>query len=414
MKAWLRHRVPIIFPWGVLLAACQCNSLLAQCEALVRLPGNGALSIAKQDGTVIRQLTEEAVSLAAWSPDGKYVASSYGMSTIGTKLVGEIGLMTREGVLLSRLRQESDFDNVYETAFGWSRPDVLWQRVSGHASSFVTFWQVPPTLDLNRSKVLGRGWGDHCAPSPDFSAIACAEAGHISVVKGGDSLSLNSNLIYPPSSLTPANQRASLDLDLGQSKQTKTDPVFQVQVSRGTPAMEGRVVLEVTGPQGYPRGAYLTGEGDEIPPVDMEGADWHFVLHSLDSGRRRFRITVYEDDSKRELSGMAWSRDGSRLLTWEATRHGSGPLVLVRSGNRWSSERSPATIQTAEVLRVRFGPDDSAILVETPTAVYRCGVDDHPVCAVVATHPGALLDVRVGDSVVRADVLDWRCPIGGN
>ena len=233
------------------------------------------------------------------------------------------------------------------------------------------------------------------------------------MVKAGANLLLDGDLIYPPSPLTPANQRASLELDLGQTKQTETDPVFQVQVSRGTPTMEGRVVLEVTGPQGYPKGAYLTGEGDEIPAVYLEDADWHFVLRSLDSGRTRFRITAYKDDSKRELSGMAWSREGSRLLTWEGARHGSGPLVLVRSGNKWSAERSPATIQAAEVLKIRFDSDDSAALVETPTAVYRCGIDDRGVCSVIATHP-ARLDVHVGGSVARAEVLDWRCPIGGN
>jgi len=402
----------IALPWVALIVVCQGESLSAQCEALARMPDRGPLWIARQDGAPVRKVTDEWVSMASWSPDGKYVACSYGISALGTKLVDEIGLIASEGIPLSRIQEQSDITNVYETGIGWSRPDVVWRRVTGHASGFVTFRQVPPALDLNRSKVLGVGWGDYCAPSPDLTEIACVEAGHVSVVKVGDNLPSPSSIVYPPTALIPANRRGSLELELGQTGETRTDPVFHVRVFRGTRPMEGRVVLEVTPPGGYPAGVYLTGADDELP-VDLEDADWHFVLHALDSARTRFRITAYEDDNKRKLTGMAWGVDGSSLLTWEETRHGTGALLLVRAGGAWSSKRFSISIPTP-VLRVRFGSADSTALVETPGAIHRCGLDDRAACTVVASHPPARLNVRLGGSVVVTDVLDWRCPLGGN
>jgi len=324
--------------------------------------------------------------------------------------------MTRDGRLLSRRKENSDAVGLEPTGIGWDGPEVLWLRDSGHASSVITFWRLSQEHDLNRIEVLGQDFGDECAICPDSKAIACIEAGHVSVLEAGHNVFTDSKIIYPASFLEPGNQRGSVDVSLGQVVRTRTDPVFQVQVSSKLPpaAAEGSVLLNVTPPDGNTRGVYLRAEGDDWFGVDLEDADWRFVLQSLDSRRSRFRITIYRDDSKRELSGIAWDPEGSRLLTWETTRHGRGLLLLARTGRTWSPVRVRVELASEQVSARRFDLDGKAAIMESPSTVYRCGLDSHAVCRSIASRPPLRLDVHRDGYIVPTEVLDWHCVSGRN
>lgn len=390
-----------------LLVLCQPGWLAAQCQALVRLPGNGGLWIATSTGILVRRLTSEWVSLAAWSPDGQYVACAYSVS--------DTGLITRDGRLLSRRKENSDLVSVWPTGIGWAGPEILWLRDSGHASSEITFWRLSQEHDLNRVEVLGQVIGDECAISPDSKTIACIEAGHVHVVEAGHDALADAKIIYPASFLEPGDQRGSVDISLGQVVRTHTDPAFQVQVSPQLPPAiaQGSVLLNVTPPDGHTKSAYLRTDGDWLG-VDLGDADWRFVLQSLDSRRSRFRITMYRDDSKRELSGIAWDREGSRLLTWETTRHGRGLLLLARTGMTWSPVRIRVELASEQISARRFDSDGKAAIVESPSTVYRCGLDSHAVCRSAASQPPPRLDVRRDGYIVPTEVLDWHCVPGRN
>jgi hypothetical protein len=324
--------------------------------------------------------------------------------------------MTRDGRLLSRRKENSDTVGLEPTGIGWDGPEVLWLRDSGHASSEITFWRLSQEHDLNRVEVLGQAFGHECAISPHSRAIACIEAGHVSVLEAGHNALVDDKIIYPASFLEPGDQRGSVDLSLGQVVRTHTDPIFQVQVSspKSPPAAaEGSVLLNVTPPDGYTRGRYLRTEGDWFG-VDLADADWRFVLQSLDSRRSRFRVTMYRDDSNREVSGIAWDLEGSRLLTWETTRRGRGPLLLARTGGTWSPVRIQVDLWSEPISARRFDLDGKAAIVESPSTVYRCGLDSHAVCRSIASRPPPRLDVRRDGYVVPTEVLDWHCVSGRN
>jgi hypothetical protein len=323
--------------------------------------------------------------------------------------------MTRDGRLLSRRKENSDLVSVEPTGIGWASPEVLWLRDSGHASSEITFWKLSQEHDLNRVEALGQVIGDECAISPDSKTIACVEAGHVHVVEAGHDALADAKIIYPASFLEPGDQRGSVDVTLGQVVRTHTDPVFQVQVSPKLPpaVAKGSVLLNVTPPDGNPRGVYLRAEGDWFG-VDLEDADWRFALQSLDSRRSRFRITMYRDDSNRELSGIAWDPEGSRLLTWEATRRGRGPLLLARTGGTWWPVRIQVGLGLEQISARRFDSGGKTAIVESPSAVYRCGLDSHAVCRSIASRPPRRLDVRRDAYIVPTEVLDWHCVSGRN
>ena len=385
--------------------------LTAQCEALIRVPGGGGLWIARADGSIIRRLTNEDVKLAAWSPDGKYVACSFGTYETGMKRIAETGLITRDGRLLSRRKDEDDLIAVFQSGLGWARPGVLWLRDSGHASSVVTFWRIPPTLDLKRSSAVGQAFGDACALSSDSGRIACIEAGSVALVDTRKkNAALSPEVIYPSFSRTPQNERESVEVSPGQVVRSHTDPAFQIRISREAPnpALQGMIGLNVTLPDGTEQGVYLQPEGGVLG-VSLEDANWEFVLNPVRSQRASSRITIYRDDSKRELSGVAWNPDGSRILSWESTRHGSGPLVMTRIGNRWSPQQFPVSLPPAPITAVRFALQGTAAIVETPSEVYRCALGTHVICQPVAARMPTQLNVRPEGKVYSASVLDWRC-----
>jgi len=273
------------FPQLVILCICLTGlfcplRLTAQCEALIRIPGGGGLWIAGTDGSLIRRLTNEDVSLAAWSPDGKHVACSFGTSETGMKRIADTGLITRDGRLLSRRKDEDDLLSVSQSGLGWARPSILWLRDSGHASSVITFWKIPPTLDLNRITVLGQGFGDDCAISGDYSNVACIEAGSLALVDTRKkNAALSPEVIYPSFSRTPQNERESVEVSPGQVVRTHTEPSFQIKISREapTPALQGMVSISITLPNGNEQGVYLQPEGGALG-VSLEDADWQFVL----------------------------------------------------------------------------------------------------------------------------------------
>ena len=382
--------------------------LLADCEALIRLPEHGGLWIAKADGALVRRLTAEDVILAAWSPDGKYVVWTSEISEIGIKRVGAIGLTTRDGRQVSRRRNESS-SGTYETGLRWVHADMFWLRGCGHAACEVTFWRVPASLDLKHAQILGRYEGDACAVSPDSSSIACVEAGHVSLAKPGGDLLTPSKRIYPPSPFTSKNQRGSIDVGLNRIVHTPTDPAFEVEVSReSSKPVEGKVWLSTAPPNGNARKVYVRADGGN-GLIDLPDADWWFVLRRVDSNRARFRVTIYRDDSKRELFGVAWSPDGSRILTWETARHNDGLLVLRRIDNNWSADRFASRGPSA-VSGVRFDSKVNGAVVETAAgATYRCDLDTKAACSQVPSHNEEHLDIRRDGDIVRADVLDWRC-----
>ncbi len=384
--------------------------LTAQCEALIRVPAGG-LWIAGADGSLIRRLTTEVVSSAAWSPDGKYVACSFGTSEAGGKQITETGLITRDGHLVSRRKDEDDLIAVYQSGLGWARPGVLWLRDSGHAASIITFWQLPPTLDLNRISAVGQAFGDDCALSGDSAHIACIDAGGLTLVDTSkQNGALSPEVIYSSFSRAPQNKRESVEMSPGQVVRTHTEPPFQIKISREAPASatQGMVLINVTPPDGHGQGVYLQPEGG-LFGVSLEEADWQFVLSPVNSARTLIRITIYRDDSRRGFSGVTRNQDGSRILTWESTHHGSGPLVIARIGSSWSPQRFPVSSPSGQVTAVRFALNGNAAIVDTPDEVYRCALDAHTICLPIASRMPTHLNVRREWGAYPVGVLDWHC-----
>ncbi len=383
-------------------------SVAAQCRVLIRADYAG-LWISTPQGVLVRRLTDEWVSHASWSPDGTYIGCTYWNS--------DLGLMTSQGKVLSRIPREQPNVNVELTGIGLAESDVLWLRLSGHASSVYSFLKLPQSRDLKRAAGLGGAFGDDCAIAPDLTVIACVEAGRVALVQAGQN-GLKDQTIYPATFLDPANQVTTVNLVTERTVRTRTNPAFELRISA---AHDGLILLRVTPPSGNWSEGYLKGNGDFVS-VELEGAVWMFAPSAVNPMRTQFRVATFKDDSQRELSGICWDRSdrsGSRLLTTETSRRGGALLTLSRTGEPWAVKRMPIHLPGRRITARRFDPDGSSVIVESltdifppPTSalgVYRCTLDDRPVCRSVMAVPGSLLVRLPSQTTIQASVLDWHC-----
>jgi dipeptidyl aminopeptidase/acylaminoacyl peptidase len=392
--AHLRRRIIFAILKTVLLTF-PVQWLHAECRALVRIANNGGLWIATPQGGLVRRLTTEWVSHAAWSPDGRYIACAYGNSGFA--------LMNSEGRSLSRKDDREESPGVDCTGIGWAEGDVLWLKASGHANSLFNFIRVPRDRDLNHAASVGAAFGSDCKIAPDLKLIACTEGSRVALTEGGQN-GLNDRTIYPATFLDPSDRIGVVDLNLGQAAGTHTEPAFELRILS---VSQERIRLRVTPPDGNWHEGYLKGDGDFVS-YELEDAYWLFALRALDTAQTHFRVTVFKDDRHRELAGISWDPDGSRLLTFETTRRGNALVILSRSGGGWEAKRLPIQL-TDEVYARRFASDGGSAILESLNTSYRCTLADRPTCRPVDTLLPRSIAVRLENYTVQGEVMDWYC-----
>jgi hypothetical protein len=222
----------------------------------------------------------------------------------------------------------------------------------------------------------------------------------------------------------PIFKQRSVEARIGEIVTTATEPSFTVEITHGkfhsyangSPIPPGEFEIQISPPAGQEyMGVRRSGEPYEL---DMDGAHWSFVLSALDSARTRFRIDIYKDGTAPNLTGIDWTKDGSRLFVWETTRRGDALLTLTTTGRDWELRRSAMRLASGNphtIMTVHNGldldPDGRTAIVESARTIYRCAVDE-AVCRPIASRPPDRLDIRVPSGILPSKVLDWYCPAG--
>ena len=342
-----------------------------------------------QHGNVIRRLGGDQPEFAAWSPDGERIACAYSKS--------DFSIWTRTGRTVWSAHLPDD-SGIPMTGLGWAGPEALWDRISGHANSVISFWKPLKGGNSNPIEVIGQPqFADECALAPDQKTAAC---------RIGNGIFVGGSRAYPASWLDPANRVASVDVEVGGSTTTGTSPKFQIAI-RSSDAE--KTELQVTPEGGSQQIAYLRTKDDFL---SLEAADdeWFFAAAPLDSRRQKFRVALFRDASGRAFHGVAWDPSGSKVITCETSRAGSALLIITKEHGGWRATRILVKLAGTEITLRRVEPNGRSALVESAGAVYRCALDGSGACTSTGNLIPSMLGLHLSGTIVPTQILDWYCP----
>jgi hypothetical protein len=394
---------PFAAALAILFAATfQPRAMAAQCQALVGVDG---LRTVASDGSLIQKLSPDLPSFAVWSPDGRHIAGAFRS--------GEFRIFAADGSPHFGMVMPAIAPIRY---LRWILPGTIAMKSSPDAPDLISFIRLSPNMDAG--EMLPSGFfGGFCMPSADSGPTACLGARDIRIMQPGR----KATFFHPINALDPVFKQSPIEVRIGETARSATEPSFQVAVTRvqnvnGSAGPPGKFEIQVIAAGGQ---KYLGERGSgESYELDLDGVHWSFVLNTLDSGRRRFRIDIYKDDSNAELTGLGWARDSARVFVWETTRRGDALVTLSMTGKEWALSHLPMRMDPGTphgIMSVHNGlnldPDGKSAIVESAKTVYRC-VIDAAVCEPIASRPPDVIDTRVGGTTMPAKVLDWYCPAG--
>jgi hypothetical protein len=197
-----------------------------------------------------------------------------------------------------------------------------------------------------------------------------------------------------------------IELAIGERFRTATDPAFNLQIAADPKYGPS---LQATGPGESPHMA-VVGPNETFLLIHEDNADWHFITRPIPGQSGRFHTTIYKDELRPYLTGIAWSQDGSRIFTWEISSQDEALLVLSRRGDRWIARRYPARPHSAQNVELRqVSADGRTVRVNLGNEPYQCSIaEQRAACQKLASEK---LSVRRGEQTFTAHARDWYCPL---
>lgn len=227
---------PVAAALAILLAAMfQPNAMAEQCQALVGVDGLRTLAL---DGSLIRKLSPDVPSFAVWSPDGRHVAGAFKS--------GELRILDIDGSILCRI--VSPWVDAI-TDLHWTLPSMIALKNTSDAPDLMSFLKLSPDLRSGEMSPSA-AFGDACMPSPNSRAFACVRDRHIEIDQPGR----KQTIFHPANALDTAFKQKPIEVRLGETVGTATEPSFQVAITHGkffrkangSPGPPGEFEIQVT------------------------------------------------------------------------------------------------------------------------------------------------------------------------